>query len=445
MNRFIPLTDADRSLMLEKIGIDSIEQLFADIPQKLRLTSQRNLAGGQSELELNRDMRQLASMNCSADDYVCFLGAGCYDHYIPSVVDHMLARQEFYTAYTPYQAEISQGMLQAIFEYQTMICQLTGLDASNASLYDGATALVEASLMACQATRRTDILYAGNIHPHSSEVLKTYARLNRYNLVRLPLVNGCLDLAGLEKCLSEQTAAVIIQNPNFFGMVEDIAAIADSVHHYHAYLIVSADPIALGLLEAPGSQGADIVTGDGQSLGSALNFGGPSLGFIAAAGKDMRHLPGRIVGQTLDKEGRRGYVLTMQTREQHIRREKASSNICSNQALNALAASIYLAIMGKQGLQDVARQCLDKSHYAYDKLLATGRFYPMFDGPFFKEFVVKSKEPAAKINRQLLREHIIGGLDLNAYFPEYGAGWLIAVTEKRSRAEIDLLAEKAVI
>jgi len=441
MSRYIPNTDENRSDMLEGLGMNSIEALFADIPQNIRLQRPLNLPGPLSEMELGKHMGGLASSNVNADEYACFLGAGAYDHFIPGVINHILSRQEFYTAYTPYQPEISQGTLQAIFEYQTMICELTGMAASNASMYDGATALAEAAVAAFQSTGRKEVLAAGTVHPESREVLKTHARFNGRHIVELGCDSGETDLNELESKISENTAAVIIQSPNFFGIIEDLHSMAEIAHKNNSLLIVSADPVSLALLKSPGELGADIVVGEGQSLGNSLSFGGPYLGFFATTRELMRKMPGRIVGETTDREGRRGFVLTLQTREQHIRREKATSNICSNQALNALAATIYMTIMGRQGMKEVALLCLQKAHYAFDQLVATGKFQPVFSGPFFKEFTVRSAVSVKTLNKKLLEKKIIGGYELEKAYPQLSGGWLLAVTEKRTREEIDAFVQ----
>jgi glycine dehydrogenase subunit 1 len=429
--------------MLREIGLSSREELFSDIPCRLRLSRLLNLGEPLSEMELLKIMKDIASENSNLDEYACFLGAGAYDHYIPSLVGHIISRQEFYTSYTPYQPEISQGMLQAIFEYQTMICELTGMDVSNASMYDGASAMAEAAVMACSAARRNKVLVAKSVHPEYRQVLKTYGHFRGIQIEEVGFKDGLVDLEELENKTGSDTAAVIVQYPNFFGNVEPVRPASEIAHKNKALLVASADPIALGLLEAPGNLGADIVTGEGQGLGNPLSFGGPYLGFFAASESLLRKMPGRIVGQTVDRDGRRAFVLTIQTREQHIRREKATSNICSNQALNALAATVYMAVMGKQGMRKVAELCLQKSHYAYNSLIGTGKFKPAFSAPFFKEFVVKSSVPVKQINEKLLESKIIGGFDLSKDYPELGNGWLVAVTEKRTKKEIDEFVEKA--
>ena len=444
MPGYISSTPAEQKEMLAAIGIKSMENLFDAIPDEVRFKKKLNIPAGLSEMEVAARLKGLAKQNGNVDDLVCFLGAGAYDHFIPSVIDQLLLRQEFYTAYTPYQPEISQGTLQAIFEYQSMICALTGLDVSNASLYDGASALAEAMLMACRETNRSEVLAARALDPKSREVLKTYARHQGIKVTEFGFKSGAADIEDLAGKMNGNTAAVIVQNPNFFGVIEDLAEIENIAHQTGALFIVSCDPISLAVLKPPGEAGADIAVGEGQPMGSPLSFGGPYLGFIAAKEKLLRKMPGRIVGQTVDGQNRRGFVLTVQTREQHIRREKATSNICSNQALNALAATIYLSAMGRQGLVQTARLCMNKSRYAYEKLLATGRFKPLWNAPFFKEFALAYDGEVGALNKSLLSSGILGGYDLGQDYPELKNGWLVAVTEKRTRGEIDLLARKAV-
>ncbi len=443
MSRYIPNTKEEQQGMLRDIGLSSIEDLFSDIPENIRLKKELELDNPLSEMELYDHMKNIASSNANLNEYSCFIGAGAYDHYIPVLVDHILSRQEFYTSYTPYQPEISQGMLQAIFEYQTMICELTGMDVANASMYDGATAVAEAASMASGITRRSKVLVASTVHPEYRQVLKTYSHFKGAQVVEVGYKNGLIDLEDMEKKTDTDTAAIIVQYPNFFGSIELIKEAGEIAHSKKALLIVCADPIALGMLEAPGKLGADIVVGEGQSLGNPLSFGGPYLGFFAAREKYLRKMPGRIIGQTVDNLGRRAFVLTIQTREQHIRREKATSNICSNQALNALAAAVYLTVMGKQGIREVAELCLQKAHYAYDSLIETKKFKPAFSTPFFKEFVVISESPVSEINKKLLGHKIIGGYDLARDYPELKGGWLVAVTEKRTKQEIDNMTKKA--
>jgi glycine dehydrogenase subunit 1 len=441
--RYIGNTDEDREQMLKEIGYPDIESLFKAVPDSVHLKTKLNIPQAQSEIELVNNMKSLSKENLNTDDYACFLGAGAYDHFIPAAIDQLISRQEFYTAYTPYQPEISQGTLQAIFEYQTMISELTGLPVANASMYDGATALTEAAIMACDATKRNEILIASSVHPESRQVLETYAKFRDMTVVEIAYNNGQVDLEDLKSKINKNTAAVIVQSPNFFGIIEDVEAVAAIAHENKSLLVVSADPISLAVLKSPGELGADIAVGDGQPLGNPLSFGGPYLGFMAVTDKLMRKMPGRIVGQTTDEQGNRGFVLTLQTREQHIRREKATSNICSNQALNALQATIYLTLMGKEGLKKVAELCFSKSHYAYDKLIGTGKFSPVFTAPFFKEFAVQSSEEISTLNDRLLENGFIGGYDMGNKYPECKNVWLVAVTEKRTKQEIDDFARKA--
>lgn len=442
MSGYILNTESQKHEMLTEAGFSGIEDLFSGIPESIRLKRRLDIPEAMSEMELAAHMRELAGKNCNTADYACFLGAGAYDHYIPSIVNHILSRQEFYTAYTPYQPEISQGTLQAIFEYQSMICMLTGMDVANASMYDGASALAEAASMACGALKRTGILASAGIHPESREVLKTYSRFNGNQVTEFGCRDGKADLEELEGALTPDTAAVILQTPNFFGIIEEVGKIAELVHKNKSLLIVSCDPISLAILKPPGELGADIAVGEGQPLGSPLGFGGPYLGFFAVRSELMRKMPGRIVGETVDRNGRRAFTLTMQTREQHIRREKATSNICSNQALNALAATVYLTAMGREGLKKVAALCARKAHYAYMELIKTGLFSPVFNAPFFKEFAVRYRGDISKLNRGLLKERILGGYDLGGRYGELKNCWLLAVTEKRTKEEIDRLVGK---
>jgi glycine dehydrogenase subunit 1 len=428
--------------MLAAIGVKTANDLFADIPENIRLNRPLNLPAPLAEPDLVKYLQQLAAANANLQEYACFLGAGAYDHYIPSTVDHVIRRSEFYTAYTQYQPEISQGYLQALWEYQSMICELTGMPVANASMYDGGTAMAEAAMMACNALRRNEIIVAKTVHPHYREVLSTYAVDLGYKLQEAGYTEGLTDKEQLEQAISPSTAAVIIQSPNFFGSIEDLKNLAAIVHANGAYLIAMVDPISLGILEAPGRLGADIVIGEGQPLGLAVAFGGPYLGFFATTEKLMRKMPGRIVGQTVDHEGRRGFVLTLQAREQHIRREKATSNICSNEALCALTAAVYLSTVGKQGLRQVADLSLQKAHYAFKQVTQSGVCQKVFDAPFFKEFVIHLGKPVAEINKKLLDEKIIGGLDLGKYYPELKNCMLLCVTENRTKEEIDRLVNR---
>lgn len=444
MASYISNTKEQQQAMLDEIGVSSTQQLFDCIPEKARLNRSLDLPPALSEIELAGEVKRLSDSNVNAGDYSCFLGAGAYDHYIPSIVGNLTSRQEFYTAYTPYQPEISQGTLQAIFEFQTMICELTGMKVANASMYDGATALAEAVAMACQQTRRSEVLIANTVHPESRDVVKTYARFKGIKVIEIGYDNGRINGDELQSHLNDQTAAVLLQSPNFFGIIEDVKAAADLAHKNNSLVVVSVDPISLGILKSPGECDADIVVGEGQALGNALNFGGPYLGFMAVSQGLMRKLPGRIVGETTDFEGRRAFALTLQTREQHIRREKATSNICSNQALNALAATIYMTVLGKEGLREMGALCLKKAHYLQAQMIGSGKFKPLFTAPFFKEFAVTGTCDAAELNEKLLGHQIIGGYPLQKDYPELEKGWLLAVTEKRTRAEIDRFVEKAV-
>jgi len=444
MHRYIPNTDEQQQEMLASMGMKEIKELFSDIPKEVYLDKPLNIPKSHSELELSSHLQALNQNNLGAKRCTCFLGAGAYDHYIPSVIDHLLLRQEFFTAYTPYQPEISQGTLQAIFEFQTMICELTGMDIANASLYDGATAIAEAANVAYGYTKRNEVLVSQTVNPESREVLKTYCEKRGVIVKTIPYQNGQTDIGALKTEIGKNTAAVILQSPNFFGVVEDIKKAADLAHEAGALMVASVDPISLGIFKSPGELGADIAVGDGQPLGIPLSFGGPYVGFMATTQKLLRSLPGRIIGATTDVNGQRAFVLTMQTREQHIRREKATSNICTNNALVALANTIYLSVMGKQGLKEVAQQCISKSQYAYRQLIGTGLFEPAFDAPFFREFVLKSKVPVHELNEKLLSHGILGGYDLGREYPELKDHWLLAVTEKRTKAEIDNLAAKVV-
>lgn len=440
MYPYIPNTSDDEKKMLETIGAESIESLFNDIPDELKLNRQLNLPSSMSELEVRKVLTKLSKENSTVDDLTCFLGAGAYDHYIPSIVNHVISRSEFYTSYTPYQAEISQGTLQYIFEYQTLIANLTGMDVSNASLYDVGSGLGEAAIMATNITRKDEIVVSKTVNPDSRRVLKTYAHVQGLKVIEIDETDGVTNLEELEKNIGKNTAAVIVQNPNFFGIIEDVKAIEEITHsNKKTMLVVSVDPISLGILKSPGELGADIAVGEGQSLGLPLNFGGPYLGFIATTEKYMRKLSGRIVGESVDEDGNRAFVLTLQAREQHIRREKASSNICSNQGLNTLASAVYMVAMGKSGLKEVATQSTIKAHYAYNSMINTGKYKPLFNKPFFKEFAVTSDIAGEKVNESLLKDNILGGFLLDTYYPQYKDGILYCVTEKRTKEEIDKL------
>ncbi|MBW5446756.1 aminomethyl-transferring glycine dehydrogenase subunit GcvPA [Cohnella sp. CFH 77786] len=435
-HRYLPLTKQDEAAMLNAVGADSIERLFADIPASVRFQGVLPMSSAHDEPSLLKHMRDLSGRNADADRFASFLGAGIYDHHIPVVIQHVISRSEFYTAYTPYQPEISQGELQAIFEFQSYICELTGLPVANASMYDGATALAEAAALASGASRRKRIVVSRTVHPEAREILRTSARGLGLEVTEVGFLDGVTDLEALEAAIDESTAAVLVQTPNFFGCLENVRAIEPLIHSRGGLLVVSVNPLSLGLLEAPGKLGADVVVGDAQPLGIPMSLGGPTCGFFAVTEALMRKIPGRIVGQTADRDGKRGFVLTLQAREQHIRREKATSNICSNQALLALCASVYMSVMGKQGMQEVARLNLNKAHYAAGRFPAGTK---VFGAPFFNEFVLKLPEGATvkELNARLLGAGYIGGYDLGAAYPELAGHVLVAVTERRTKEEID--------
>jgi glycine dehydrogenase subunit 1 len=438
MHRFIPITDADRAAMLQTIGVNSVQDLFYDVPADV-LYPELKLPRAMSELELTRALNALAAKNANLADYACFLGAGAYHHFIPATVPHLVFRSEFYTAYTPYQAEISQGTLQTIFEYQSMICQLTGMDAANASHYDGATAAAEAGILAINALQGRDkIIVAPTLHPEYRETIRTYLAGHGIRVVGDEDRAASLD-AVLDQHLDDQTAGVIVANPDFLGEVHDLKSAAERVHRPGALFVVSAYPLSLGLYRAPGDYGADVVVGEGQCLGNPLAFGGPCLGIFACKQPYIRKMAGRLVGQTVDTEGRRGFVLTLQAREQHIRREKATSNICTNQALCALAAAVYLSTLGKGGLRQVAELCYHKAHYAARKINNLPGFRVDRKKEFFNEFVVQCPRPVSEINAMLRERNILGGYDLVCDYPHLGNAMLIAVTEMNTKEQIDAL------
>ena len=437
-HRYLPMTEQDKQQMLETIGVETIDELFADIPEEVRFKGLYNIKEAKSEAALMKELSQLAAKNKDTASNVSFLGAGVYNHYKPVIVDHVISRSEFYTAYTPYQPEISQGELQAIFEFQTMIAELTGMDLANSSMYDGGTSLAEAGMLAAGHTRRKKIIISNAVHPEYKDVVKTYAYGQSIEVVVAPCKDGVTDIEALKDLVDDNTAAVIAQYPNFFGQVEDIKTIADVSHEQKALFVVSSNPLALGVLTPPGKLGADIVAGDAQPFGISESFGGPHCGFFAVTKALMRKVPGRLVGETVDGEGRRGYVLTLQAREQHIRRDKATSNICSNQALLALAASVAMTALGKQGVREMATQNIVKTRYAKNAFEAAG-FTVAFQGAHFNEIVVKTNASVTAINRKLIAKGIIGGYDLGLTYPELANHALIAVTELRTKEEIDAL------
>ncbi len=437
---YIPNTEQDRAQMLKTIGVASIEDLFREVPDSLKYPTLA-LPAALSELELMGELQALSRRNAETTTHACFLGAGAYNHYIPSVVSHLVFRSEFYTAYTPYQAEISQGTLQTIFEYQSLICALTGMQVANASHYDGATAAAEAAILAInQLHGRDKVLVCPTLHPEYRSTLRTYLEGQGIR------VEGDENSAStfeemVDRHLDDKTACVIVANPDFLGQVRDLQPYADRVHAAGALFIVSAYPISLGLYQAPGEYGADVVVGEGQSLGNPLAFGGPYLGIFATKDKYVRRMAGRLVGQTVDTQGRRGFVLTLQAREQHIRREKATSNICTNQALNALAACVYLSALGKSGLRKVAELCYHKAHYAAREINRLPGFHVDLEKEIFNEFVVECPRPVSEINARLLEQNIIGGYDLSRDYPHLGNAMLVAVTEMNTREQIDALVQ----
>ncbi|MFA5889463.1 MAG: aminomethyl-transferring glycine dehydrogenase subunit GcvPA [Actinomycetota bacterium] len=440
---FAPHTDDDLGAMLGVLGISSVDDLFRVIPEAIRLDRPLNISSGKCEMEVLRDLSALAGRNRSVEDLVCFMGAGAYDHHIPSIVWPLLSRGEFATSYTPYQPELSQGVLQALFEYQTMVCELTGMDVSNASLYDGAGALTEAVNLAQGATGRRAVVVAGAMNPAYARVLATQGAG-----LEIEIRNVAWGLDGTAspdavRAAAEDAAAVVVQQPNFFGCLEDVAMLAEIAHQAGAKFVVHFDLTSAGILEAPGKLGADVVIAEGQPLGNHLSFGGPYVGVIACRRADVRRMPGRIVGETLDRLGRRAFVLTLQAREQHIRREKATSNICTNQTLNALAVAVTLAWLGPQGLREMGEQCLARASYARARLVEIAGATPVFSGPIFKEFAVRLPVDPVAVCARAAEDGFLAGVPLAQVMPGCGLddALLVAVTEKRSRADIDGLAE----
>ncbi|MDO5707345.1 MAG: aminomethyl-transferring glycine dehydrogenase subunit GcvPA [Andreesenia angusta] len=440
MHRYISSTKKEQEEMLKSIGASSIEDLFSDIPEDLKFKGELQVGEPLSELELRNKLGKLAKKNQS--DLVCFLGAGAYDRFIPGVINHMALRQEFFTAYTPYQPEVSQGTLTGIFEFQTMISSLTGMDVTNASLYDGPTATGEAVSMACDQARRDKIVVSATLGEDLIKVIKTNCEVKDIEVIVAPMKDGVTDIEATKELMTKEVAGLVVKSPNFFGIIEDLDELEKVAHSDKKSLfIVNTDPISLGILKKPGDCGADIVVGEGQSLGIPLSYGGPYLGFFSTTKKLVRKIPGRIVGLTEDNDGNRGLVLTLQAREQHIRRYKATSNICSNQGLIMLMATIYMSLMGKEGIKEVANQTVQKAHYAYKKLTEGGKFKPLFpDKPFFQEFALKADVDIKKLNEKLLENGILGGYELGKDYKEYENGVLICVTEKRTKEEIDELA-----
>ncbi|PTK90655.1 aminomethyl-transferring glycine dehydrogenase subunit GcvPA [Staphylococcus gallinarum] len=441
-HRYIPLTEQDKNEMLKTIGASSIKELFGDVPEDILLNRELDIADGEDETILSKRLNRIAKKNITKETHTSFLGAGVYDHYAPSVVDAMISRSEFYTAYTPYQPEISQGELQAIFEFQTLICELTDMDIANSSMYDGITGFAEACILAFNQTKKNKIVVSKGMHYQALQVLKTYVKTREsFEIIEVDLDGTITDLTKLEQAIDDDTAAVAVQYPNFYGSIEDLEQIKSFISDKKALFIVYANPLALGLLTPPGTFGADIVVGDTQPFGIPAQFGGPHCGFFATTKKLMRKVPGRLVGQTEDANGNRGFVLTLQAREQHIRRDKATSNICSNQALNALASSISMSALGKQGIYDIAVQNFENANYAKEQFKQAG--FEVSEDTSFNEFTVMFDKPVKDINDALVQEGIIGGFDMSEVSKTLSNVMLVAVTELRTKAEIDLFVGKA--
>jgi glycine dehydrogenase subunit 1 len=441
MSAYTSLTDADLAAMLQAIGVDSIDDLFAGIPEALRFNRPLGIPSGASESEVYRELSGMAARNVSTEDEISFLGAGMYDHYVPAIVDSILSRSEFLTPYTPYQPEISQGGLQVMFEYQSAICELTGLPVSNASLYEGPSAVGSAGYLAKLANGRKRFVVSRGVHPHSRETLVTLARGYNMEVVEAPLLDGGTDVSALADLVDGDTSAVILQQPNFLGTVEDLEPLVAAAKAHDALVVCSCDPIPLGILRPPGELGVDVAVGEGQTLGNRLDYGGPSFGFFAAREEYMRLMPGRIAGETRDVDGRRGFVLTLQTREQHIRREKATHNICTAQALNALAGVIYLSWLGRQGIVDLCDLMLQRTAYARDTLSAVPGVEQVHEGPVVREFAITVDAPVERVVERCLADGVNPGYPLGRDYPELGDALLVAITEQRTRADIDRLAE----
>ncbi len=435
-------TPDDQREMLKAIGVENVSELFAQIPEGLRLRRDLNIPPALTEIELTSHLQKLANQNVHSGQNVCFLGGGSYDHFIPAVVDAIASRGEFLTSYTPYQAEASQGNLQVAFEYQTLIAELTGMDVSNASLYDGGSAATEAVLMCISQTRRHKrVVVAASVHPEYRQILQTYFDNLETEIVTVGTPDGVITPEDLAKAVDQETACVLVQHPNFFGCLEEVAKLGKVAHESGALFVVTVDPISLGLLKRPGEYGADIVVAEGQSLGTPMSYGGPYLGIMACREQFVRRMPGRIAGQTVDKNGRRCWVLTLQTREQHIRREKATSNICTNQGLFALRTAIYLSLVGPQGMREIANACLQKSHYAAEAITRDSRFSRAFNCPTFKEFVIRDRSGrVAEMLNAACEAGYFAGVALGKWYPELDDCFLVAVTEKRTKVEIDGLA-----
>ncbi|MGQ3685264.1 MAG: aminomethyl-transferring glycine dehydrogenase subunit GcvPA [Candidatus Loosdrechtia sp.] len=437
---YIPNTERDKEIMLGEMGVSSFEALLDDIPESLRKYS-LTLRGGLTEPEVLRIVKGLSEKNLNTEKYLSFLGAGAYEHFIPSVVDHLASRSEFYTCYTPYQPEVSQGTLQVIYEFQSLMCELTGMDVSNASLYDGSTALAEAALLSLRLNEKNKIIISGAIHPEYRHVIGTYLKGFPAELIEINTPEGITNKDQLKKIIDNNTAAVLVQNPNFFGCIEEMEALSDIAHRYGALFIACVNPVSLGILKPPGEYNADIAVGEAQVLGNYLNYGGPYLGFFTVKKEFLRKMPGRVAGETVDTKGRRCFVLTLQAREQHIRRQKATSNICTNQALLALRACIYLCALGRAGMKELANLNIQKSHYAYERLCTLDIIKPILKKPFFHEFVIRFQGNlrVCEVNEYLLKKGIVGGLDLSGFYPDMDNCMLFCVTETKTKESIDRL------
>ena len=441
MTRYTSATDADRAEMLAAIGARSVEDLFEQIPADLRLGRPLRLPQGMSEAEVYERLAGLAERNAHAEREVCFVGAGMYDHYVPAIVDAITQRSEFLTPYTPYQPEISQGGLQVMFEFQTAMSELTGLPVSNAGLYEGPSSVASAGYLAMAATGRRRFVVSRGVHPHSRETLATYSVGYGAEVAEVGLDGGLTDAAALAAAVDDETAAVILQTPNFLGSVEDIEALGSAAREHGALVVAACDPMTLGILRPPGESGADIALGEGQPLGNRLDFGGPSFGFFCVAEEHIRRLPGRIAGETTDVDGRRGFVLTLQTREQHIRREKATHNICTAQALNALGAMVHLAWLGREGFRELGELLARRTAYARERLAAVDGVELLHEAPVVREFAVRLDAPVDRVLAACAEQGIAAGYPLRAEYPELGDGLLVAITERRTREEIDRLAD----
>lgn len=441
---YVPNTEGEQQAMLERLGFSSMEDLLTPVPEGVRLQRALDLPSALSEPDLKRLMGRMAGKNKNVEESIAFLGAGTYDHAIPSVVSHLQRRSEFVTSYTPYQPEVSQGMLQATYEFQTMVCQITGMDLANASLYDGSTALVEAVLMALGPGGRGEIVISAGVDPQYRHVLQTYAFARGFSIKEVAIEDGVTSVAALKETISASTTAVVIQQPNFFGCIEDVEAIEPLAHQGKSLFIsVITEPASLALLAPPGSYGADIAVGELMSFGNSMSYGAPALGFITAKQKFMRLMPGRLVGQTVEEGDKKqtGYVLTLQTREQHIRRERATSNICTNQSLLAVGATIFMATLGKQGFRELGELCIQKAHYAFRQITAIPGFSATFSAPFFDEFVITAPVSMSKLEKHLLQAGIIGGYALNESYPGMDNNVLFCVTDTRTKEDIDQLVE----